>query len=110
MPATVNALGWTLFAAVGVHLALILIENIFTPSPTRHRELAVRAIRRGAFARIFWGGAVVCAVASLAMIAIAPVYRTGLTPVLVIAAALALVATFAWEYVWVEAGQSVPLS
>jgi len=98
-PAAVTALGWTLFAGVGVHLALILIENVFTPTPTRHRELAVRAIRRGAFARIFWGGAVVCAVASLAMFEIAP-----------LAAALALVATFAWEYVWVEAGQSVPLS
>jgi formate-dependent nitrite reductase membrane component NrfD len=98
-PAAVTALGWTLFAAVGVHLAVILIENILTRSPTRHHQLAVRAIRRGAFARIFWGGAVLGGVASLMMIGVAP-----------IAALLALVATFAWEYVWVEAGQSVPLS
>lgn len=98
-PAAAKALGWTLFAAVAVHVAFILVENVFTPSPTLHRELAVRAIRRGAFARIFWGGAVVCAVASLAAIGIAP-----------LAAALALMAAFAWEYVWVEAGQSVPLS
>jgi len=27
-----------------------------------------------------------------------------------IAAVLALVGSFAWEYIWVEAGQSVPLS
>jgi Fe-S-cluster-containing dehydrogenase component/formate-dependent nitrite reductase membrane component NrfD len=95
--AAVTALGWTLFGAVAVHLALILIENLLTPSATLHHELAVRAIRRGAFARVFWGGAVVCAAASL----VAPVFG---------AAVLALVATASWEYVWVEAGQSVPLS
>ena len=95
----VLVLGWTLFAAVAVHLVLILVENLLTPSATLHHELAVRAIRRGAFARVFWGGAVVCALASLLAIDVAP-----------LAAVLALVATFAWEYVWVEAGQSVPLS
>jgi Fe-S-cluster-containing dehydrogenase component/formate-dependent nitrite reductase membrane component NrfD len=98
-PAAINALGWTLFGALGLHLALILIENVLTPSATLHHELAVRAIRQGAFARIFWGGAVLCGLASLIMVGVAPV-----------AALLALVASFAWEYVWVEAGQSVPLS
>ena len=98
-PAAVTALAWTMFGAVGAHLALILIENVLTPSATLHHELAVRAIRRGAFARIFWGGAVACAVVSLMMVGIAPV-----------AALFALAASFAWEYVWVEAGQSVPLS
>jgi hypothetical protein len=29
---------------------------------------------------------------------------------LALVAVLGLVASFAWEYVWVEAGQSVPLS
>jgi Fe-S-cluster-containing dehydrogenase component/formate-dependent nitrite reductase membrane component NrfD len=98
-PETATVLGWTLFGAVSVHVVLILVENVFTASGTLHRELAVRAIRRGAFAPLFWGGAVVGAVASLAAVGIAP-----------LAATLALLATFAWEYVWVEAGQSVPLS
>jgi Fe-S-cluster-containing dehydrogenase component/formate-dependent nitrite reductase membrane component NrfD len=98
-PAAMSALGWTLFGAVSVHLVLILIENVLTPSATLHHELAVRAIRRGAFARIFWGGAVLGGVASLITI--------GVTPV---SALFALAASFAWEYVWVEAGQSVPLS
>jgi hypothetical protein len=31
-------------------------------------------------------------------------------PALGVAAVLALAGSFAWEYVWVEAGQSVPLS
>jgi formate-dependent nitrite reductase membrane component NrfD len=98
-PAATTALAWTLFGSVAAHLVFILIENVLTPSATLHHELAVRAIRRGAFARVFWGGAVSCGLLSLALIGMAP-----------IAAALALVASFAWEYVWVEAGQSVPLS
>ena len=93
------ALAWTMFGAIAVHVLLILIENVLTPSATLHHELAVRAIRRGAFARIFWGGAVVCALVSLMTVGVAPV-----------AALFALAASFAWEYVWVEAGQSVPLS
>ena len=108
-PAAVSALSWTLFGAVGVHLTLILIENVLMPSATLHHELAVRAIRRGPFARIFWGGAVLAGVGSLVMVGVAPAYGPGVMPVLA-AATLALVATFAWEYVWVEAGQSVPLS
>ena len=92
-------LSWILFGALGTHLVLILIENLLTPSATLHHELAVHAIRRGAFARIFWAGAVVCGLASLMMVRMEAV-----------AALLALVASFAWEYVWVEAGQSVPLS
>jgi formate-dependent nitrite reductase membrane component NrfD len=98
-PGVVTALAWTMFAAIAVHVALILIENVLTPSATLHHELAVRAIRRGAFARIFWGGAVACGLVSLVMVGTAPV-----------AALFALAASFAWEYVWVEAGQSVPLS
>jgi hypothetical protein len=98
-PAAVTALTWTLFGAICTHLVLIVIENLLMPSATLHHELAVRAIRGGAFARIFWGGAVLGAVASLMMVQLPQ-----------LAALLALVASFAWEYVWVEAGQSVPLS
>jgi formate-dependent nitrite reductase membrane component NrfD len=98
-PAALTALSWTLFGALTVHLILILLEHLLMPSATLHHELAVRAIRTGAFARIFWGGAVACALVSLIMVRQAP-----------LAALLALVASFAWEYVWVEAGQSVPLS
>jgi hypothetical protein len=79
---------WTLSGAIGVHLVLILIENVLMPSATLHHELAVRAIRRGTFARIFWFGAVLCAVASLMMVQLAP-----------LAALLALVASFAREHV-----------
>jgi Ni/Fe-hydrogenase subunit HybB-like protein len=45
-------------AALAVHLLFLAIEHL-TPSPTRHHELATRAISRGAFAPYFWGGAIV---------------------------------------------------
>ncbi|HEV3139113.1 MAG TPA: NrfD/PsrC family molybdoenzyme membrane anchor subunit [Vicinamibacterales bacterium] len=94
-------LEWLLVGALAAHLLIIVIENLIAARGTRHRELAVAAILRGAFAPVFWGGAVACVVLAIGslMIQIAP-----------LAAILGLAGTFAWEYVWVEAGQSVPLS
>jgi Fe-S-cluster-containing dehydrogenase component/formate-dependent nitrite reductase membrane component NrfD len=91
-----------LISALAIHLLIIVIENVVAShAGTRHRELAVAAILRGAFAPIFWGGAIVCVLLAMGsvMLQIAP-----------LAAVLGLAGTFAWEYVWVEAGQSVPLS
>src|SRR5712664_3803615 len=48
-----------LAGAIVVHIGIVSLENLLTPSPTRHHELAVTAIRRGPFARLFWGGAVI---------------------------------------------------
>jgi Fe-S-cluster-containing dehydrogenase component/formate-dependent nitrite reductase membrane component NrfD len=104
----VRSLGWILAGALGVHVIFIVFENLLAPSPTRHHELAVTAIRKGAFARIFWGGAIACAVLGVVFAPFATVNR-GSVPLAVVAL-LALGASFAWEYVWVEAGQSVPLS
>jgi formate-dependent nitrite reductase membrane component NrfD len=104
----VPALGTTLVVALLVHLAIVSTEQLVMPSPTRHHELAVAAIRRGAFARTFWIAAIgVPVVAGVVAIA-----GRGLrTPLpLLFAALLALAGSFAWEYIWVEAGQSVPLS
>jgi Fe-S-cluster-containing dehydrogenase component/formate-dependent nitrite reductase membrane component NrfD len=100
-----RGLGWILAWALGVHVAFLVVENLLTPSQTRHHELAIQAIRRGPFSRIFWGGAIACAV-----IAIVAAMAGGAPAALAGAAVLALAASFAWEYVWVEAGQSVPLS
>jgi formate-dependent nitrite reductase membrane component NrfD len=100
------ALAVTLAAAMAVHVALILFENVLAPSPTRHHELATTAVRRGAFARLFWGGAVA---AALAAVAAAGIWLRDPLP-LAAAAALALAGSFAWELIWVAAGQSVPLS
>jgi len=101
-----RTLAATLIAAMLVHVALIVYENLVATNPTRHRQLAVDAIRRGAFARLFWGGAIAVAVASIVTAALFAQVPGG--PAL--AAVLALAGSFAWEYIWVEAGQSVPLS
>lgn len=102
-----RAVVWILAAALAFHLAFVLAENLLTPSATRHHELAVAAIVRGAFARLFWIGAVACGAAAIAVSALAP-HAPGVATAA--AAALALASSFAWEYVWVEAGQAVPLS
>jgi Fe-S-cluster-containing dehydrogenase component/formate-dependent nitrite reductase membrane component NrfD len=107
-PGVMLALSMTLVGAMVIHVALIVFENLLMPSPTRHHELATSAIRRGPFARLFWGGAIVCALVSV-VAALIGAFSPAPLP-LVAAALLALGGSFAWEYIWVEAGQSVPLS
>ena len=99
-------LAMTLSVAMVAHVALIVFENLVAPNHTRHRQLAVNAIRRGAFAGLFWGGAITVAAASIVVAALHSVVPGGPA----IASVLALAGSFAWEYIWVEAGQSVPLS
>jgi Fe-S-cluster-containing dehydrogenase component/formate-dependent nitrite reductase membrane component NrfD len=102
----VPTLAATLVVAMLVHLAIVAFEYLVMPSPTRHHELAVHAIRRGPFAKLFWGGAIGTAAVS----AIVGALWTGMPAAVALAAGLALAGSFAWEYIWVEAGQSVPLS
>ena len=104
--AAVRALGLALVGATMLHLGLVILESLIVPSPTHHHQLAVAAIRRGPFARLFWGGALLVSMAAGVIVALA-----GGSPFALAAAALlALAGSFAWEYIWVEAGQSVPLS
>jgi Fe-S-cluster-containing dehydrogenase component/formate-dependent nitrite reductase membrane component NrfD len=92
---------------LAAHLIVLLFENVLTPSPTRHHELAVQTIRRGPYSRVFWGVAIcVGGVVPLAIVLGAGTGAFGLLS----AALLALAGSAAWEYIWVEAGQSVPLS
>jgi len=98
-------------AALAVHLLILAIEHL-TPSPTRHHELASRAISRGVFAPFFWGGAIIggglVPLALLGAAFVTPALQS--PPIAGVIAVLSLAGAFAWEYVWVEAGQSVPLS
>ena len=98
--------------AVGAlaHVVILLAEHVFTPSANLGHDLAVRAIRSGPYATLFWFGAIglggfapILLVASAAGSAFAA--ELGIA-----AAVTALVGGFAWEYIWVEAGQSVPNS
>jgi Fe-S-cluster-containing dehydrogenase component/formate-dependent nitrite reductase membrane component NrfD len=105
---TARGAGWVIASALGVHVVLIVFENLLTPSATRHHQLAVATMTKGAFAPIFWGGAIGTAVLALVAAPFAAASH-GSIPVAIVAV-LALCGSFAWEYVWVEAGQSVPLS
>jgi formate-dependent nitrite reductase membrane component NrfD len=105
-PRFARALAITLIVSMIAHVALIVFENVLAPAGSRHRRLAVHAIRRGAFSKLFWGGAIAAASGAAALAALSD----GVAAALGLAAVLALAASFAWEYIWVEAGQSVPLS
>jgi len=106
----IRLLAWTLGLATTVHFLILVFENLFTPSATLNHELAVRAIVKGAYSKLFWWGALgLGGVAPLVLIALTG--SLGFPPAaLVITALVALAGGLAWEYIWVEAGQSVPNS
>jgi Fe-S-cluster-containing dehydrogenase component/formate-dependent nitrite reductase membrane component NrfD len=109
-PATLRALGLTLAFSSLAHLVILVLENLLTPSPTVHHELAVRAIRNGAYRHLFWAGALgLGGVAPVVIIALAPAFGFSLA-LLVPAALAALAGGLAWEYIWIGAGQAVPNS
>jgi len=97
--------------SVLAHLVIVVFENLLSPSPTRHHELALQTIRRGAYARLFWGLVIVAGgVLPLLLYGFAGATSTAQSAVVLSMAVLALGGSTAWEYIWVEAGQSVPLS
>lgn len=106
----IRMLSWTLGLATAVHFLILVFEHLFTPSATLNHELAVRAIVKGAYSRMFWYGALgLGGVAPLVLIAISG--WAGFPPfALAFTALVALAGGLAWEYIWVEAGQSVPNS
>jgi Fe-S-cluster-containing dehydrogenase component/formate-dependent nitrite reductase membrane component NrfD len=105
-PGVVPILVGTLTGAMLAHVALVSFEYLVVRSPTLHHQLAVSAIRRGPFAPLFWGGAIGLSIVSIVVGTLAAT----LPMASALAALLALAGGFAWEYIWVEAGQSVPLS
>lgn len=107
---TVQSLGWTLAVAIGVHFLILVAENLVLRSHSAHHALAVRAIRSGAYARLFWIGALgLGGIAPLLLFWIAT--TTGFSMAALVPMALVTLAgSLAWEYIWVEAGQCVPLS
>lgn len=107
-PEVAGALGWMLFAGVAAHLALLAFEHM-APSPSVHFSLAASTFLRGTYARLFWGVAIVGGgLLPLALVVFSA--AGGTTALLLGSAVLALAGGLAWEYIWVEAGQSVPLS
>lgn len=99
-----------LLASLIAHLLVLVFDNLLAPSPTRHHELALDTIRRGAYSGVFWGVAIAAGgLVPLALLATGLIVAVPETAALA-APVLALAGTAAWDYIWVEAGQSVPLS
>jgi Ni/Fe-hydrogenase subunit HybB-like protein len=99
-----------LLAGIVLHLLLLASEHL-TPSPTVHHRLALRAIVHGAYARLYWIGAII--IGGALPLVLLPLTTWEHTSGLSFNGALAtaaLAGAFAWEYIWVEAGQSVPNS
>ena len=96
--------------SVLAHLAILVFENLVMLSPTRHHELAILTIRRGPYARLFWGGAIAAGCVFPLAVAAGLVVGVISAGLVVTASVLALAGSAAWDYIWVEAGQSVPLS
>jgi Fe-S-cluster-containing dehydrogenase component/formate-dependent nitrite reductase membrane component NrfD len=109
-PWTLRALAITLACAAATHLAILLLENVLMPSATMHHELAIRAIRHGAYRELFWYGAVgLGGLVPVLFVWIASM--SGFSPALLaLTAVITLAGSLAWEYIWVEAGQAVPNS
>jgi Ni/Fe-hydrogenase subunit HybB-like protein len=107
-PGALHVVNLTLGISLAVHVGILLLEHVLAPSPTRQHELAVRTIVRGPFAGLFWGGALTVG-GVLPMVVSLAAPATAATTI-VAAALLALAGSLAWEYIWVEAGQSVPNS
>jgi Fe-S-cluster-containing dehydrogenase component/formate-dependent nitrite reductase membrane component NrfD len=86
--------------------ALFVAAELFVPHRSAHVARAVDTILSGKFAKEFWIVAVLVGVALPLLAALA----SGAAVAWALASALVLIGLFAWEYVWVFAGQSVPLS
>jgi len=108
--ATIAELGWTMAIGALVHLTILVLENLLTPSATLNHELAVRAIRLGPYRHLFWIGALgLGGVAPVLLVSLAAA-SGGSLAILAAGAVTALAGGLAWEYIWVEAGQAVPNS
>jgi len=97
-PGVLVLLGWMLAGSAALHLFCAALE-IATVHPTEHARLALREMYRGRFALWTWSGLVLAALALGAP-------WIGPWP----ACVTALLALFAYEHSYVQAGQTVPLA
>ena len=91
------ALSWLLASAAAVHVLMVLGEITLTHG-TAHARLATDEMTVGAYARGFWAGL------ALAAVAVAAPWLPTLPPI------AALAGLLAFEHAHVQAGQAVPLA
>ena len=96
-PGALSALLWLLAGSALVHLLMVAGETTVT-HVTAHAHLSAHELTKGRYARFFWIGALLVALAVAA-----PWIGSA-------AAASALVGLLAYEHAYVQAGQAVPLA
>jgi Fe-S-cluster-containing dehydrogenase component/formate-dependent nitrite reductase membrane component NrfD len=88
---------------------LLLLAEFAGTHANRDGALAARLVTRGPWRGAFWGGVVLAGlVAPLLLYFSGPVLRSD--ALLALAPILALAGLFIYEWIWVKAGQAVPLS
>jgi Ni/Fe-hydrogenase subunit HybB-like protein len=90
------------------HVALTLAE-LLGSHETKGAEVAARIVLRGRYAPVYWAGTVAVGVVAAAL-ALTASFTVGTTVPIVVAGVLAQIAVISYEVVYVRAGQEVPLS
>jgi Fe-S-cluster-containing dehydrogenase component/formate-dependent nitrite reductase membrane component NrfD len=103
-----HALGPLLFVALLAHAAFVLME-LFSRHPGYEAAAAARLLTRGRWGRRLWGGVVAAGiVAPLALLMAGAASQSAVPTSL--SALLSLAGLWIYEDLWVQAGQSIPLS
>jgi formate-dependent nitrite reductase membrane component NrfD len=109
-PAIANVLTWTIIFAAGAH-ALMMLGEIALPSTNEDVHHAVRVMTHGRLGNVFWFAAIAFGTVIPVLLLILALTNTGPLLVLqIVAAVAALLGLLAYEYAWITAGQSAPLS
>lgn len=102
----VEYLTYELLGGLVAHAILVAAE-IFLPEENVEKARAARFMRRGSYAKLFWGGVVGGTVLPIILLAVG-IGQFDIFALLI--ALVALAGLFIWEHLWVQAGQAVPLS
>jgi formate-dependent nitrite reductase membrane component NrfD len=103
-PSPFAVLLWLGLVAMGV----VLLAELYTPHASSDVARSARVLTDGALSPIFWGGAVF--IGLVVPLVLLFVSRGAPGPLAALAAVAALVGLLVYEDLWVQAGQSTPLS
>jgi Fe-S-cluster-containing dehydrogenase component/formate-dependent nitrite reductase membrane component NrfD len=98
---------YEMFGALIAHAVLIAGE-LFMPEENIEKMRAIRFIKKGMFAKWFWGGVVGGGIVLPVILLATGVAQFDIFALLT--SLLALGGLLLWEHIWVQAGQAVPLS
>jgi Fe-S-cluster-containing dehydrogenase component/formate-dependent nitrite reductase membrane component NrfD len=86
----------------------LMAGEVFMPEDHLEKQRAQQLITRGYFSKWFWGGAVIMGHLIPLIALIFGADQTGIISIVV--SVFILAGLYLWEHIWVQAGQSMPLS